>query len=256
MILYFSGNGNSRLVAEALGRRLADDVCNLSGGVPEHCTPGGDGALCVWVFPVHSWGVPPYVRELIRSSAAGWLEGARHVMVATCGDDCGLTYSQWAADIGRRGWSVESGFSVFMPNTYVNLPGFDVDAPDVERQKLRDAAARVKEIASRISAGERVVDVHQGCMAWIKTRVVYPLFVRFMMSPRKFSADDRCVGCGACVAVCPRRNIVIDTGIGKPKWGDSCSLCMGCYHACRHGAVNRGRSTSGKGRYRAPSVLD
>ena len=40
-----------------------------------------------------------------------------------------------------------------MPNTYVSLPGFDVDDEDVETRKVHNAVARVRfineEIASR-----------------------------------------------------------------------------------------------------------
>ena len=36
-----------------------------------------------------------------------------------------------------------AGYSVTMPNTYVSLPGFDVDAEDVEEQKVQNAMARL-----------------------------------------------------------------------------------------------------------------
>ena len=55
----------------------------------------------------------------------------------------------------RKGWRCAAGYSVTMPNTYVSLPGFDVDDEDVETRKVHNAVARVRfineEIASRVS---------------------------------------------------------------------------------------------------------
>ncbi|WP_295729115.1 EFR1 family ferrodoxin [uncultured Muribaculum sp.] len=254
MVYYFSGQGNSRLVAEAIAGKLRQETCRItrrtldaasSAQAPDTDRPN------VWVFPVHAWGVPRVVGKFIRTLASavpGAASGSVHHMVATCGDDIGRTDRQWARMIRSRGWRVGGVFSVTMPNTYVCLPGFDVDSPDLARDKMRRASEDVDSIASRIAdnRADGLRMVVAGSMPRIKSHILRPLFNAFLMSPRGFRVDrDKCDGCGTCAAVCPMGNITIDGG--APRWDHDCTMCLACYHRCPRGAVAY-HFTAGKGR--------
>ena len=144
MIACFSGCGNSRLVADRLAESLNDCVTAIRHDT-DWSAAGGDTTHMVWVFPVYSWGIPPVVASHIASAVLP--ETLDHYMVCTCGDDTGLTDRQWRRMIRRRGWKAVGTWSVIMPNTYVTLPGFDVDSPAVASRKLEAAAARNPDIA-------------------------------------------------------------------------------------------------------------
>ena len=73
--------------------------------------------------------------------------------VCTCGDDTGRTAQLFSSAVARKGWRCAAGYSVTMPNTYVSLPGFDVDDEDVETQKVHNAVARVRFINEEIVSG-------------------------------------------------------------------------------------------------------
>ena len=81
-----------------------------------------------------------------------------------------------------------AGYSVTMPNTYVSLPGFDVDAEDVEEQKVQNAMARLDfingELAGRIHM--KHFNCHEGALPFTKTYLLRPLFNTFLMSPKPF----------------------------------------------------------------------
>ena len=68
MILYFSGTGNSRFVAEALAAEFGEEcrplVPSMRGATVDLSDACGH---LIWVFPVYSWGVPPYVRSIMRT---------------------------------------------------------------------------------------------------------------------------------------------------------------------------------------------
>lgn len=254
MIFCFSGTGNSRYVAGSIAALTGDrveDMAEWIAGAARKAFAIAAGEKIVWVFPVYSWGIPPVVIEFIRNVEVISDAGCRHYMVCTCGDDTGLTHRQWRREIVGRGWVPQAAFSVQMPNTYTLMKGFDVDSKEVESAKLDAVPKRVGEIVGKMSAGFAGDDVVSGSWAWVKSRIIYPWFVRYCMSPRPFHHDDACVGCGKCVRECPMRNIVPD-GDSRPQWGNRCAMCLRCYHTCPHHAVAYGKATAGKGQYICP----
>ncbi len=252
MIFCFSGTGNSRHVACEIASRFCDTVIEINRDLIDGNTqfeiPVGDRV--VWVFPVYSWGIPPVVVGFMRKVSLGNCN-AGHYMVCTCGDDIGLAHKQWRRIMAERGWLSCASFSVQMPNTYTLMKGFDVDSGVVIKEKLASMPKRLETILGRIAGNYCGDDVITGSFAWLKSRIVYPYFVRFCMSPRPFHATDRCIGCGKCVRECPMSNVEMDES-SSPQWGSRCALCLRCYHTCPKRAVQYGKSTAGKGQYIYP----
>lgn len=258
MIIYFSGTGNSRAVATLLAECMGEE----SPRPMEPSMRSGDVTLeadsrIVWVFPVYSWGVPPYVLDIIK----GVMVSGKpvHHCVMTCGDDCGLADRMWRKAVTSRGWQAGSVMSVQMPNNYVAMKGFDVDPEEVEIKKLKAFPERVSQVAARILEDERTgtwhTDIVKGKFAWIKTRIIYPWFIRHAMNPAEFRVDrSACTGCGKCQRTCPTGNIRLvatdsTTHHRIPSWGKDCAGCLGCYHICPEHAVSFGGKTAGKGQY-------
>lgn len=244
MIAVFSGTGNSLSVARRLSALLGDEIILIG---PDNGPAPGSGRI-IWVFPVYSWGLPPVVADFIRRNAPA-LRGRGHYCVMTCGDDAGLADRRWARSLRRAGASDTRGaWTVVMPNTYVCMKGFDVDPAEVAARKIERSGARVTEIAAEIAAGSRKTDVLRGRFAWIKSRVIYPWFVRHAMSPEPFHTVASCVSCGLCARSCPLHNIRMAGD--RPQWGADCTLCLRCYHICPQRAVRYGKATERKGQVR------
>lgn len=247
MIFYFSGTGNSRWVAEQLATALSEtlvsiaDVC-ASGSQPVFPADRKIG----FVFPVYSWGPPPVVLRLIASMQ---FTGKPSYMyfVCTCGDDTGMTADIFCQEVRRCGWECQSGFSVVMPNTYVCLPGFDIDWSDVAETKCSLAVDRVEEISRLVREEVQRMDCLAGRFPRVKSYLIRPLFNRFWTSPKRFHVEESCISCGKCTQVCPLHNIRLIEG--KPVWGGECAMCLACYHHCPKHAVAYGKYTRGKGQY-------
>ena len=276
MIIYFSGTGNSAMVARELRRQLfgsdapedpAAQLYELSADrllFPHRqmLTAVADEPV-VWVFPIYAWAPPYMVLRFIRKVKFLHGEDARHFMVCTCGDDIGRADDRWREAIGRRQWRPLGAFSVQMPNTYVAMKGFDIDPAAVAAAKLAAMPARVAAVAAAIHRNYSRSDVVRGPWAWLKSNVAYPWFRAVKMNPARFTVDaDRCVGCGLCARSCPMMNITLATAGGKkpplhsphmPQWGPACTLCLRCYHTCPSHAIGWGTATAAKGQYLAPS---
>lgn len=256
MIFWFSGTGNSRWVAERIAARLNDRLIPIADALKAEeyrYTVAADERIG-FVFPIHSWGPAPIVLRFIsRMHIDGYTPSTYTWMACTCGDDIGQSVKLWNKALG--GIAGNAAFSVQMPNTYICLPGFDVDPADVVNSKLTAAVPRVEHIAMSIAQRRHTVDVVEGSAAWLKSRLVYPLHSRLGRNDRPFFANrEACVSCGICAKSCPVGNIRLDDE-GSPRWHHHCEMCLACIHACPHRAIQRGKATESKGRYQLPKHL-
>ena len=223
----FSGTGNSQWVADKL-EGLLDDEEGVFG----------------MVFPVYGWGIPKVVEEYVREHQEE-IKAAQYVwVVMTCGDDIGYADRVLNKLMEREADTI---FSVQMPNTYVCLPGFDVDKDEVATAKVQETRKRLPDIAEAIKNKDKKTEVVRGNFAWVKTYVLRPLFNRFLVTDKYFHTNKNCIQCKRCVRGCPLNNITTDEK-GKIVWKhEHCTGCLRCYHRCPCEAIEFGAFTKNKG---------
>ena len=70
------------------------------------------------------------------------------------------------------------------------------------------------------------------------------------MKDRAFRTTDACDGCGKCVRDCPLNDIELRDG--RPVWLGRCTHCMACITGCPKEAIEYGKRSVGRPRYRCP----
>ena len=253
MVYYFSGTGNSRYVAETIARILGESI----KFIPETDSSKENfpNDKTIFIFPIYSWGVPPIVINFINNLPSSFWETIKLrqsgiYCVMTCGDEVALAPEMFIKTIEKKECKVISIQSVIMPNNYVLLPGFDIDPKKIEDEKLLDAPRRIIQIAQTIIQQNPTIDVNRGKYAWLKTKLIYPLFKKWGINDKKWHYTVKCIQCGKCASVCPVKNIKMKNG--HPLWGTRCVSCLGCFHICPVHAVEYGKETRKKGQYFFP----
>ena len=249
MILWYSGCGNSRFVAETLSKELGDERMIF---IPEAARQaaalefGQDEVLGI-VFPVYSWSVPKLVSEYLRTVHVTG-RPAYVFAACTCGDETGLTERHLKKDLHKQGLTLDAFFSFQMPETYINLPGFKLDTDENALRKINGTQESLKETVRLIKQRTKGnFDRLKGGSSFLKSNILKPLFYGLLITDRKFRVSDSCIGCGICAKNCPLQNITIEND--RPKWNGNCTNCMSCYHRCPKNAINFGKVTIGKGQY-------
>lgn len=256
MIFYYSGTGNSAYAAHSLSEMIGEDsvLINMAPvAISKFQTPDSLHTEMVgFVFPIYSWGIPPLVLKYISELPAELLRDKYIWAVCTCGDEAGVAMKKLSRFVNKiAGKPIDAMYSLIMPNNYVLLPGFSVDTAEVAESKLQHAPERISVIASQIKHRlTGVNDVHTGSMPALRS-MVWLLFVRWGINPKKWHASDACIGCGKCAKVCPCANITYDDA-SRPVWGNECASCCACFHVCPTRAIDYGSITKDKKQYLFP----
>jgi NAD-dependent dihydropyrimidine dehydrogenase PreA subunit/flavodoxin len=254
MIFYFTGTGNSfyaaKVISEANNETLisiAEEMKNNTDGfqysLKENDTIG-------FVYPVYAWAPPHIVIDFIDKMRLHNYKNNYIFSIATCGDNVGNTMDVLKTALGKKGLELNSGFSIAMPNNYILLG--DVDSKEVEKEKLVRAEDRLNAINTLIKERRKgLFDLEKGFFPSFLTGVISPLFNKFGVDTKKFYATDACTSCGLCERICTTNTIKVNR---KPTWGSECVQCLACIHRCPVQAIQYGKATLKKGRYKNPSL--
>ena len=251
MIFYFSGTGNSRWVAENVATSFDDKVIAMSDffhdgrlETPEFTVKPDE--YIGFVFPVYSWGIPPLVGTFVERVCIHNYNNNRIFGIFTCGDECGNTHQMFLKLMQAKGWTCRHIYSVQMPNNYIFFPGFDVDSKELEKSKIEKAAQLLPTLTQAIRDDRPIIAYTKGNLTFLKSGLIYPLFVKYARDSRPFHTTDACTSCGLCAKLCPTKNITV---ADKPVWGKYCEQCLSCIHRCPSRAIEYGKISKKKGRY-------
>lgn len=241
MIYYFSGTGNSEWIARQLAEKTHDTVKSMTDMVKANQSPPpvGEQEVLGIVFPIYAWSTPKYVMDFAKRIKVH--KKAFVFAVATCESETGLAFS-WLRPYIR----IDSCYTVVMPNNFV-VWGYGTNYESYHRRIIAASREKLGPMAEHILARKKDHKSTPGALPLLKSFIIAPLF-RLSRSDRRFYADDKCVGCGKCEAVCPISDIRLVNG--RPVWQHKkCMQCCACINRCPVRAIQYGNATLNNGRY-------
>lgn len=254
MIFYFTGTGNSMQVAKNIAdyncEKLISIAKEINGKDRRFEYDLKENEVIGFVFPTYAWGPPRMVLEFIEKLKLNNYRDNYVFSAATCGENIGNTMKVISKYLGNKGINLNSGFSIRMPNNYIIMG--NVDSKEIEKEKLTAAEETLKNINKVIKEKRTgIFEIVKGSLPGVLTGIINPLFNKHAMDTKKFYANDNCTSCGICEKVCNSQTIRVKE---KPEWGKECTQCLACIHLCPVNAIQYGKSTENKGRYKNPNV--
>lgn len=253
MIFYFSGTGNSLYTAKSIAKYNNEELISIAALMNNEEADFEftlkDDEIVGFVYPIYAWGPPRMVMKFIEKLKLVNYNSNYIFTVVTCGGNIGNTIKLLDERLKKKNLSLKSGFSIMMPSNYMIMG--NVEPKDAAEKKLLAVDERLTTI-NRILADrkEDVFEIEKGPKPWLRTSVINPLF-NMGINSQKFYANDKCTGCGICESVCTCQTIKVN---GKPVWGKKCNQCLACINLCPVQAIQYGKNTESKGRYKNPNI--
>ena len=251
MILYFTGTGNSKFVADYLAEKLNDETLSLNNIIK-----AGGSLVCesekpyVIVAPVYAWRLPMVVEETIKNAQ---MNGCKKVYcIPTMGENSGNTDKYMERIIKAKGMNFAGYIGVAMQNNYLFME--KMPKPKDASKALYNIIPKLDMIAATIKDEQPLYKDDKTPFAAFMSGIVNSGFNKFMVKKQELKADDDCISCGKCVNICPVNNIEMDAG--KPVFKGNCCGCLACLHHCPKRAINVKNQTQDKGRYICPDYKE
>ena len=212
-------------------------------------------------FPVYSGDSPEFIQEFLERLPAS--EGRGAFLFCTKGAYAAGAVRLNLQRLAVRGYVPLAAGSVIMPGSDgLSMVSKDSwmarKALEKDYDHLKDADRLARRMASAVSDlrdGRPLDQLGQDFAArpgsGLSDRLWASLYrLSESWTRGKFHAGEPCKGCGLCARLCPVDSItMID---GRPQFTDRCVLCLRCLHACPSEAIQIGKLTVGKLRWKGP----
>ena len=248
MIIYFSGTGNSKLIANFMADKLSEDICDLGNLIdqPEKWHFFSRSPF-IFVCPIYAWQIPKKI-SLILSNAV--FEGNKdaYFFVTMGGQHAAADrYIHKLLDgklniLGFRGIIMPDNFTI-----YFKAPGVD-EAISCIKHSLHDLEHFIALIKDR----KPLPSVDHHFIDNFLSGTINKYFCKFMLDQSSFNCNDNCIKCNRCIDGCPCKNIILKDNM--ITFGNNCMLCLKCINLCPVSAITYKNKPLRKGNYKCPNI--
>lgn len=231
--IYFSGTGNTKFCIETFMDRFGAPAVSMED--PRAADALAEHTELVLAYPIYYSSLPKIVTDFITRAGAAF-RGKRVFLIATMGLFSGDGASCAARLLRRYEAEVTGGLHLKMPDCIADVKALK-RTPEKNRALVVRAADKATLAARAYQAGrppQEGLSLAAHGAGLFGQRLWFGRKTRTYSDALKIDAA-KCVGCGACAAVCPMQNLEIAEQKAVP--GGRCTMCYRCVHTCPRQAV-------------------
>ena len=244
LVVYFTGTGSSKLVADAVehsmmhkgvqveSHRLTEKTKTMLVDKAEHFD------ALILIYAVHAFNAPDMVYQWLDSLKPSTHKKAMVISVSGGGDMISNTACRLSAKkrLKAKGFDIITEGMVTMPNNWMSATPMEIS-----KTLVNVMPKKVERWVEAFLANQSV--------PYLSTKVIDRLITRLgrfeVKGARVFGqnikSNDSCNGCGWCEKNCPASNIVMILESAEkhpiPQFSSVCEFCLGCIYGCPQKAL-------------------
>ena len=234
LMLYFSGTGNSKYIAELFCQRMNGIFHSIEDNIDFNNLIASE-EIIGFCYPIYGSRVPRIMREFAKSHME-LLKGKQVIIFCTqmyfSGDG-----ARAFTDIFPRGFvQVIYAEHFLMPNNVCNMFITPLPSEKSIKKYIIKAEKKMQTVCDKITNGiikkrgfnpmSRALGLIQGTL--------YPKLEKIGLD--KVWINDSCTKCNLCVSACPMNNLENENGKIVSK--NNCTLCYRCINRCPQKAIS------------------
>ncbi|WP_054870414.1 EFR1 family ferrodoxin [Caloranaerobacter sp. TR13] len=266
LILYFSATGNTYFIANLIYEKFKANGFDVELESIEVFSPN-DVEKCdilIFGFPVYAFDMPLFLQSYINNLSFPKTRGV--ILFSTMGLYGGNSSRKTSKRFIKKGF-VPLGCEEFKMPGSDGLAFMKKDSKFVkkvlsknysESRKIKESINKIFDIVNSNNLSDESQERNAVIPRLKISGLILDVFMRLFFNhvekkmKGKFWVDDKCTKCGLCKEICPAKNIKISDG--RVEFLDKCYLCMRCVHQCSTEAIQIGKSTVDKFRWKGPDM--
>lgn len=278
IIYYFSGTGNSYVVAKNISQRLSGRLESIPNVMNNHEILVDSDHIGI-VFPSYIAlisGVPNIVQRFIKRIRN--IQSIDIFAICTCGGyECvNALPSLFRLQklIKQCGGRLSAKYSIRLPMNNLDYDHIPIPINRDHDDVIRKSYMKIHDISLRIAKGRDAKHrylkklffylmmplfffTRNPIMRDLKKRAMEPedskltICELMPLTDKSIVVDDKCIGCGMCARVCPVNNIRIINH--RPVFQHRCEVCFACDEWCQQRAIQHWSRAKGI-KYHHPSI--
>lgn len=248
MVLYFTGTGNSKFIAD-MAADLMGDSCEAIMPYTrqkEKQPVFHSERPYVIVAPIYAWRYPKIVEDFLRRAEFNGSADIYFLATMECQSGNAAKYLKKIVERKNMNFRGFAGFD--MPCNFIT--SYTMPSPEQTNAMLQRIIPEAEAVIEEIRNGNDIHKTDITPMAGFMSGVVNTGFYSFFTGTGGFYVSDDCISCERCERSCPLGNIRIENK--KPVFGKNCTACYSCIQRCPKDAINVRGKTEGKQRYVCP----
>lgn len=229
-IVYFSGTGNTKAIAEGYKAALSNSNHHIEIISIEDATNISDHDLLIIGGPIYAGNMPDELLNWVRKNIKK-INSKKAIVYST---SAGLLNANGIKSIGKKliskGYTLLNMSAFEMPRNFY-IDKYDPTPEDIQKMQFESAASKIVESVSELE-NNAPLSIKESVVMIDLLSDLFRIMAKSL--GKSFRINENCIGCGLCEKDCPKNNI----NYLDKKYANNCIMCTRCIHNCPVNAIS------------------